>query len=53
MKVPPAVIPVPNIRRRQLSVEAKKAGVITYSSGNHGQAITLAGKFESNKLKKQ
>ena len=29
----------------QLSTEQKQKGVITYSSGNHAQAIALAGKF--------
>lgn len=29
----------------QLSVAQKQTGVITYSSGNHGQAIALAGKL--------
>ncbi|MBD2665277.1 threo-3-hydroxy-L-aspartate ammonia-lyase [Richelia sinica FACHB-800] len=29
----------------QLSTEQKKTGVITYSSGNHGQAIALGGKL--------
>jgi threonine dehydratase len=29
----------------QLSAEQKKTGVITYSSGNHGQAIALGGKL--------
>ena len=29
----------------QLSGEQKKRGVITYSSGNHGQAVALVGKL--------